>query len=89
MHGDQVYYRYGGRAMPRKAREKVTDLFSEKIIDGHPGLFKDGTQGAFGHVAGMVGKGGESPVVELNQISCDPAACRSNTNPAFFSRLMI
>jgi len=38
--------------------EKVTDLFSEKIIDGHPGLFKDGSQGAFGHVAGMVGKGG-------------------------------
>jgi len=30
----------------------------EEIVNGHPGLFKDGTQGTFGNVAGMVGKGG-------------------------------
>jgi len=60
-------------------------LASEEIFDADVGLLEDGAQGAFGHVAGMVGDGGVAVAGGVEPDSWLPAACRSKAKPSALS----
>lgn len=61
----------------------------QKIIPVDADLLEDGAQTALWHIALIVRDGGVAVQRGSSQILCQPAACKWNSRPSCFSRLII